>query len=252
MNRSAKAFVVDGSFTLAQDGDSLEQVYWHRFIANRFPTYEAFWQMNVVSVTRREIDRGDIRFRSDAELAAVGRTHEDLAIAQLHYTVMVHLGRAHELLGDVLDRWAFAEVFVRLAGASDCADELLERATNRGKYDAWSESAGRQARNRWRDLHGRPLQNVHDYRNRLVHGRVVPEINVTLRGEGEPDENLLIFPQLDKVDDHLDWRASLSDPRAALERGDFRSAQVIATETWGLVADYCHGSWKTHLLPRAV
>jgi len=50
-------------FTLAHDGDAFEQGYWHRFIANRFPSYETFWQTNVVAVTRREIAAGDLKHR---------------------------------------------------------------------------------------------------------------------------------------------------------------------------------------------
>lgn len=235
------------TFTLAQDGDAIEQGYWSRFLAVRFPSYEAFWASNVVAVTRRGIDPGDIRFRSDAELAAVSKTHEDVAIAQLHYTVMVHLGRAHELTGAMLDRWTFAEVLVRLTGASDCADELLERVATPTTYDPWSELAGNQARNRWRDLHGRPLKDIHNYRNRIVHGRVVPEINVI---DAKTREQVLIYPRLDKVEDYLDWRVAFADPSAALARGDFESAQSIARGAWKRVVDYCENAWKTHLVPQ--
>jgi hypothetical protein len=240
--------VTDSPFTLAGDGDVVEQAYWRLFLASRFPSYERFWAAEVVSVTRRGIDRRDIRFRSDDELGAVGRTHEDVAIAQIHYTVMSHLGRAHGLLRRPLDRWGFAEVFVRLSGASDCADELLERATNRGVYDPWSEDAGRRARNRWRDVHGRPLQPIHDYRNRLVHGRVVPEIIANVISQ---NEQVFIYPRIDRVEAYLDWRRALDDVEAAVNRGDFQDAQSIALEAWEEVVDYCEQAWRTHLVSPA-
>ena len=120
-------------FTLAQDGDPNEQRYWEHFVGRRFPNYERFWQASVIDVTRRGIERRDGRTRSDEELEAVGKTHEDVAVAQLHYTVLIHLGRSHDLRLELLDRWTFFEVLVRLTGASDCADELLERVTNPGR-----------------------------------------------------------------------------------------------------------------------
>jgi hypothetical protein len=238
--------MVDVPFSLARDGDVVEREYCGRFLGRRFPSYERFWVAEVVPVTRRGIERGDIRFRSDDELRAESRSHEDVAIAQLHYTVMAHLGRAHDLRRALLDRWGFAEVFVRLSGASDCADELLERVTNRGVYDPWSEDGGRRARNRWRDVHGRPLQAIHDYRNRLVHGRVVPEMiaNVVAR-----NEQVFIFPRIDRVDDYLDWRHAFADVDAALARGDFQDAQSIAEGAWNQVVDYCEQAWRTHLAP---
>jgi hypothetical protein len=234
-------------FTLAEDGDVEERRYWSRFLRRGFPSYERYWAAAVVAVTRRGIDRGDVRFRSDAELAAVGKAHEDVAIAQLHYTVMLHLGRAHDLLTVPLDRWTFAEVFVRLTGASDCADELLQRVATPAKYDAWSETAGRQARNGWRDIHGRPLQDVHDYRNRIVHGRVVPEIIASV---ASTQERVFIYPRLDRVDAYVDWRPALASPDAVVASGDFQSAQAIASGAWERVVTYCEDEWKTHLLPQ--
>jgi hypothetical protein len=91
-------------------------------------------------VTYRVKHRPDVRFQTTAELAATGYTDEDLAIAQLHYTLLLHLGRVFELLDDdgafsvrsyianrPLGRDEFFESFARLSGASDAADELLAR-----------------------------------------------------------------------------------------------------------------------------
>jgi hypothetical protein len=232
-------------FTLAVDGDPIEQRYWHAFIARRFPSYERFWLAAVIDVTRRGICRADGRMRSDAELAEVGKGHEDVAVAQLHYTVMLHLGRVHDLLSEPLDRWTFAEVFVRLAGASDCADELLQRMATPRRFDAWSERAGREARGRWRNVHGHPLEDIHSYRNRMVHGRVVPEIIAT---DPETKQPVFIYPRLDRVDDYLDWRTVIPDPTKAIKSGDYAAAQVIALGAWERVVVYCEQAWATHLL----
>ena len=182
--------------------------------------------------------------RSKADFAALGKTDEDMTIAQLHYTTLVHLGRARDLLEDPLDRWRFAEVIVRLTGASDCGDELLQRSTHRGEYEPWSESAGRDARQNWRKTHGRPLKDIHDYRNRMVHGRVVPEWTGTLGGE-----RIYVYPTLNRINDYLDWReafAALQDPT---RMSNFAPAQKIGTDAWIRTVDYVEEQWQKHLLP---
>ena len=57
---------------------------------------------------------------------------------------------------------------------------LLERRRTRGSgtYSAWDEKAGGRARRAWRDREGDPLTDVRAYRNRLVHGRVMPQLGV--------------------------------------------------------------------------
>jgi hypothetical protein len=42
--------------------------------------------------------RDDPHFQTREELAAGGHTDEDVAIAQLHYTLLRHLGRVYDLL----------------------------------------------------------------------------------------------------------------------------------------------------------
>jgi hypothetical protein len=234
----------DQPFTLATDGDPFEQRYWTAFLARKFPSYERFWAAAIVDVTRRGIDRKDISMRSDTELAAVGKGHEDVAIAQLHYTVMMHLGRAFDLRTE-MDRYAFVEAFVRLTGASDCADELLQRVATPGAYDAWSEEEGRKARFRWRRAHGKPLQDIHDYRNKLVHGRVMSEVTAI---DPETQQRFYFYPRLDRVDAYLDWRTVIPDPTTAIQSGDYAAAQTIAIYAWERVVDYCEDAWATHLL----
>ena len=176
------------SFSIARNGVDLEKLYWQAFASERFPSYEDFWRGHVAPLTKRGFDvrrpEFRIRFRTDAELAADDLGHKDVAIAQLHYTLLLHVGRVWQLLnqglafsisdaqrGQGFDRDHFFESFTRLSGASDVADELLERRRERenGTYPAWNEKAGRRAREAWRKREGDPLLDVRAYRNRLVH-----------------------------------------------------------------------------------
>jgi hypothetical protein len=94
--------VPEPPLSIAGDGDDWEKLYWEAFASERFPSYEDFWLAHVVPLTNRATDRLSsdlrIRFRTDAELAADGRGHEDVAIAQLHYTLLLHVGRVWQLL----------------------------------------------------------------------------------------------------------------------------------------------------------
>lgn len=130
--------VSEPAFSIANDGDEWEKLYSEAFARERFPAYEDFWLRHVVPLTNRAAtDRLStdlrIRFRTDAELAADGRGDEDVAIAQLHYTLLLHLGRVWQLLeqglafdagpasGQGFDQHHFFESFTRLSGASDVA-----------------------------------------------------------------------------------------------------------------------------------
>lgn len=85
-------------FALRSDGDDYEIRYWEAFAEKLFPAYEQFWLPNIVPLTYRIVDRRNVRFRSDEELERDGYGHEDLAVAQLHYTLLLHLGRVWERL----------------------------------------------------------------------------------------------------------------------------------------------------------
>ena len=70
---------------LSKHGDPHEKRYWDSFIAECFPSYEAFWRAHVAPLTRRSIDPDDIGFLSREDLAK--RADEDIAVAQLHSTL---------------------------------------------------------------------------------------------------------------------------------------------------------------------
>ena len=133
--RHIYAEVVLQRFTIPTDGDEPEKNWWSQWTGDHFPSYEAFWVERIVPLTYRVKQRVDIRFQRAAELAAAGYTDEDVTVAQLHYTLLTHLGRVFELLDDAraftspvpvanaFGRYQFFETFTRLSGASDVADE---------------------------------------------------------------------------------------------------------------------------------
>lgn len=231
-------------FTIPVHGDVEERRCWPLFLGRMWPSYETFWAKNIVPLTYRTSDQFDIRLRPRPDFVALGKNDEDMTIAQLHYTTFVHLSRVRDLLEGLLDRWQFAEAIVRLTGASDCADELLQRWSSPGNYDPWSEDAGRKARNAWRNAHGRPLQDIHDYRNRIVHGRVVPEL--ILRQGGD---TIYVYPAIGRVASYLDWREAFDAMAdAARVAADFVPAQKIAVDAWKRTVNYVERQWSTHLL----
>jgi hypothetical protein len=132
-------------YTLLNDGDGVEKSLYQPFIQPRFPSYEVFWQKFVIPLTRRP---ADIQFRADADLAGLGFAPEHVCIAQLHYTVLVQLGRCFSLSsqqGFGVDHFALA--MSCLVGAQDVAFELLERFATRGSgtYDPWLDKRPRGA-----------------------------------------------------------------------------------------------------------
>jgi hypothetical protein len=274
---------------LSTDGDSVERRYWDGFVADRFPGYEEFWLTRVVPLTRRNLDRADIDFLPREELAA--KADEDVAVAQLHYTTLIHIGRVHDLLEEPLSgladapralpgpgsaiaaspglfatgliepsggsaTWheargqivgrardfdfdAFTEAFVRLAAASDVADEMLERCATPGEYDPWDERQGKRARLAWRKKHGDPLKPIRAYRNRLVHGRVVPRL---------VEREMFKYPRLDKVDGYLDWRRVNDPDSQSAVAHDFDRGREIVFDAWDQTVTYVETYWRAHLL----
>jgi hypothetical protein len=245
--------------TIATHGDHTEQDCWHLWTERHFPSYEAFW------VERVEPLRvpGGIELQSDAYLSAAGFTSEDVTVAQLHYTLLMHLGRTYVLIDEArgftersarpnraFGRDEFFETFTRLSGASDVADELLARRANPGDYDAWKEAQGKRARYDWRKEHPDPLREIHAYRNRLVHGRVVPELYVkTVNAQGYETGVLLLYPRLGKADSYLDWRIAFDLAKGDTWPPDFAEAAVIAAGAWERVVAYVETAWQEHLLP---
>lgn len=216
-------------------GDDIERQCWPLFLQQDWPSYEAFWRDRVVPVTTRPHGMG---FRSDAELAALGKGAEDMAVAQLHYTILAHLDVAHRHRAiHPLEAEKFTHAIVRLSSAIDVADEILGRLNRPGTFDPWSEDAGLQARRAWRTGH-RQLQDIRDYRNRLVHGRVFMSLIDGLTG-------VTYFPRIGRERAYIDWRTVVNNPNPRAVILEYASGHDIVEEAWRRVLAYLETSWQT-------
>lgn len=233
------------SYRLAIDGDPREKTAWSLFLQVEFPSYERFWLKHVVPLTTRPFG---IHFKDDASLASSGKTQEDLAIAQLHYTLLKHLLGAHQARqAQAFDEFTLFVGLSSLYGAQDVAFELLQRYTNPGKYAPWAESrrksrpslSGQDAREHWQKANGYPLQDIREYRNKLIHGRTPPALF---------DAGGIRLPAIVAVDKYCDWR-TVTDPSkvSAIPASDFEYAQVILQRAWSATVQYLEAMWQTHL-----
>lgn len=231
-------------YSLSSDGDGYEQRYYHAFIKAEFVSYDTFWAKHIVPLTNRPVD---IYFKTDAQLAATRKTAQDLCVAQLHYTVLRHLARAYEIrrlaqmsIDDL------TEGMVRLSGAQDVAFELLERYTNPTTYDPWlARAAGgkkgsKEARQTWQKKDGYPLQNLRDYRNHLVHGRVSPAVIL---------DGVLYVPAIGKESAYFDWRVIRQHPNPpSLIGSDLVMPKKVLDDAWDSTVQYFESKWQKHMI----
>lgn len=236
------------AYTIVNDGDDFERSAWASFLQGDFPAYETFWQRHIVPLTNRPTN---IQLKDEAALKAEGKGHEDLAIAQLHYTVLKHLFRAQQIRSSgTLDDFGLFIGLSALVGAQDVAFEVLQRHTNRGRYDPWLErrpkgagggrKAGQDAQTDWKRANGHPLQQIRDYRNKLIHGRTPP----ALRQPSGP----MLLPAMGVVDKYCDWR-TVTAPGAPdrIPAGDLESVPVILDKAWRDTVRYLEQAWRQTL-----
>lgn len=227
------------SYTLQSDGDDLEKACKGLFLDTEFQQYELFWTKFVIPLTNRPTD---IHFKTDAELQLIGKSKNDICIAQLHYTILRHLARVYELRTiEPISLDQFIEAMTRLLAALDVADELLERNRN-NSYDAWSESEGKKAREKWRHSSD-PLKHLRQYRNHLVHGRVQPAIVI------QGTYIRFRVPKFGKEQEYLDWRkvTSGSIGSGGKIRTEFDSPNNLINQAWIELLQYLESSWKQNL-----
>ena len=224
------------TYDLETEGDPVEARAWASFVAEEFPSYEVFWRERVVPLTKRPEAGG---FRPKAELVEMGKPDQEVCLAQLQYTVLGHLLVAYDFRQNhPVGAEGFVHAMVRLSAAGDVAHEFLERLANPDAYGAWSEKDGDQARRVWRKDHP-DLDDVHNYRNRLLHGR----LPMTLF---DPTSGVRWFPRLGEAID-LDWRevTETFDLQRAAEK--FETANHVLDEAWQRVLVYLEANWKAAL-----
>jgi hypothetical protein len=234
------------AYTIIRDGDAREIQAWNLFMKSEFPSYEGFWLKHVVPLTNRP---ADIHLKDDAALTTGGYCHEDIAIAQLHYTVVKHLLSAFNMRqASMVDESVLLFGLSCLCGAQDVAFEILARWTNRGTYDAWTEkrtkggpASGQEAQAAWKRFDNYPLQDIRDYRNKLIHGRTPP---------ARLDRSGIRLPSIPKVDQYADWRLITNPAQAAsIPNSDFQYCSVLLGDAWNATINYLETNWRKYLLP---
>ncbi len=224
-------------YNLIINGDPFEIHYWPLFIEREFPSYEKFWQKLVVPVTHRP---GDGHLKSNSELSLMGKNEGDICLAQLNYSILKHLIRVFEIrrtqfVNKSMGLDLLTEGFVRLVGAQDTAFEILERIKNPSNYTPWGEKEGKRARGEWQKNNTYPLQSLRDYRNHLIHGRMMPS-------EMLPS---LYFPEIGKENEYLDWRITTNQySYPSLPNRDFALAKDILDQAWKETIIYIEDHWK--------
>jgi len=229
------------NYTIEKDGDPLEKHYWECFLRDEFPSYEGYWQKNVVELSHRPLN---IQLKSDGDLTAIGKTPRDVCHAQLHYSMFRHLTKIYEIKRMIsLDLNGLTYGMIHLVAASDIAFELLERVRNPMTYDPWIESAprgsairgGQEARRSWQKATHYPLQDLRDYRNHLVHGRLMAFVRAGID----------YFPRLTCEKKYVDWRIIVG---GHFNPKDFDSGSQILQAAWGKSMAYFENQWQRVLL----
>ena len=238
---------------LAEHGDDFEKVYWPTFVQDEFPEYAEFWR-RFVQPLREHPEEIKLKRGSAAE---TGLEANGVIVSELHYTTFMHLVHVYEIkrapesfvvgpdsISEVVRlAGTFSDAIVRLSAATDTADELLERVLD-SRYEPWNEWKSGEARSRRRNPD--PLRILHNYRNRLVHGPLVPQRMTLFDEAGMQRAVELSFPRFEKLSETLDWRTFQHEEGGA---NDYALARDLVEEAWSMVLVYLRKEWASNLLP---
>ena len=123
---------------------------------------------------------------------------------------------------------------------------------------------GREPRSSARVAEGNnyPLKPLRDYRNRLLHGRIPPVIEVEVKGSlpwelvyvpSAPQRHFIAVPRIGHETKYLDWRKVVGEPNVALQAlrvdTDFAMAQNVLSNASRDVLAYLQQTWTSTLVP---
>jgi len=67
-------------------------------------------------------------------------------------------------------------------------------------------------------------------------------------GTGAFHGEQLMYPRLDRAEDHLDWRRAFDPANIDAILPEFEKADVLVLEAWERVLRCVEASWRQHLL----
>lgn len=249
-------------YSLESHGDELEKYAFKvNFFPDRFSSYELFWKKFIVPLTNRP---NNILFKSDEEIVADGLAKNieiaqvKICIAELHYSVLANILVAWDVLNNRIDHsktgvglsrlhHCFSSVFT----ANDIAIDLVirfEKLKKEDSMDAWDD-LGEVKRIRDKIIRKDQVNEcvehdnitrLREYRNRLVHGRLMPGFRRW------PDGGDNYIPRVGRAKEYLDWRRIA---RGFLSnKNDFQKEDDLISEMFGEVICHLDSLWIKYLL----
>jgi hypothetical protein len=229
----------DTEISLEYWGESVEKKNID-FIQKNFPKYEEWWKQNVVPITNRP---NNIHFKTESELHMMGKGYADIMLAQMSYTVLIHLISLNKLIsdGDLNHKDNFYEFFSRASALIDVTcdfcvirlDQTLKsELDSKPNLRVVSIKINKQVKEYSHLVNDFSLvEPIKTYRNSLLHGVMPPSLN------GQ-------YPILDKISVYEDWRF-VTDPqmRPSDIENDFDSPQSIAENAFEIVLNFLNSNW---------
>lgn len=240
------------NYTLGKDGDQLEQYACKvSLLPDRFPSYSVFWESFVVPLTYRP---KSVLIRKDSDLSFDAITsHSRICIAQLHYSVLANLIAAWDIMtkkisytSSGVDLSSLTHFFMNIFAAIDIAEELVVRYKDlqSRKFAPWDDESIIPARREFQKTEPVEIKSMRVYRNRLVHGRLLPGFKMW------PDGKDSFVPKIGMEKSYLDWR-KITTPTEPTNTSEFQTQDSLMNESFELTTTYLDKMWKDNLIPAA-
>jgi hypothetical protein len=243
--------ILSGLISLQEHGDKIEQENYE-FISENFPKYEQWWKVNVVPLTNRYSPTyPNIHFKSDGELGIIGKGYSDIMLAQMSYTVLIHLLRLKTLLDEgigensTVSQDRLYEFFSRASALIDVALDFIVLRKEQGFKDildgiiepklSLAQVSERKIKSKLRDqtynsqiLDYSQVSAVRKYRHSLLHGIVPP----TYDGQ---------YPLIGTQNRYEDWRTVTSS--SSINKSEFAYPQNICEDAFQIILDFLDKNW---------